>query len=122
MKTCGRHTKGVYASKRVLQGLANATSYFQRTIEPLFKDLRENMKAWLDHFNLHAKTEEDILSFLEIVFEICRRRGLFLSALKCKFFAKSIKWCGRIISADEYTMDPSRLGGTERHAGALYSG
>ncbi len=109
---CGIVTpEGVYASKRVLQGLANATSYCQRTVEPLFKELRENMKAWLDDFNLHAKTKQDILSFLEIFFEICRRRGLFLSALKCKFFAKSIKWCGGVISADRYTMDPSRLEG-----------
>ncbi len=69
------------------------------------------MKAWLDDFNLHAKTEDEILNFLEKFFSICRDRGLFLSALKCNFFAKFFKWCGRIISGDGYSMDPSRLAG-----------
>ena len=107
---CGIVTpKRVIASKRVLPGLANATAHFQSTVEPLFASLRDKMKARIDAFNLHAATEENLLSYLETFFAICARRNLFLSASKCVIFAKSIKWCGCIVSADGYHMDPSRL-------------
>ena len=56
--TCGIvGPKGVVASKRVLPGMANASAYFQRTVEPLFYTLRASMKAWIDDFNLYAKDE-----------------------------------------------------------------
>ena len=107
---CGVVTpKGVVASKRVLPGLANATSYFQSTVEPLFSELRGNLKAWLDDFSIHAKTENSLLNHLETFFTICARKGLFLSARKCQLFRKELKWCGRIISKDGYRMDPARL-------------
>ena len=77
--------KQVLVSKRVLPGLANATSYFQSTIEPLFLELRANMKAWLDDFNLHATNEEQLLLILERFSEMCENYGLFLSAKKCIF-------------------------------------
>lgn len=41
---------GTYSSKRTLPGLTNATAHFQSTVEPLFSELRANMKAWLDDF------------------------------------------------------------------------
>lgn len=41
------------SSTRVLQGLKNAVAYFQSTVELLLAELQENMKAWLDDFQLH---------------------------------------------------------------------
>ena len=108
---CGLITpKGVFASKRVLPGLANATAYFQGSVEPLFKDIRDNMKAWLDDFNLHTENEKKLLQLLCQFFEVCRQCGLFLSARKCRFYAKELRWCGRI-TATGYTMDPSKAEG-----------
>lgn len=104
---------GTYSSTRALLGLTNATSYFQSTVEPLFADLRHNMKAWLDDFNLHAKTEGDLLQHLDRFLQICDHRNLFLSAVKCRFFAQFIKWCGRIVSGDGYKMDPANLEGLQ---------
>ena len=98
--------KGVYSATRTLQGLTNAVKYFQSTVEPLFFDLRHYLKAWLDDFNLHAKDEAVHLRNLRQFFEICKEKNLFLSAKKCEFFAKNIRWCGRIISKDGYCMDP----------------
>ena len=77
-------------------------------MEPLFHELREHMKAWLDDFNLHAANEADLLMFLGKFFTVCAERNLFLSARKCKFFAHEIKWCSRSISGKGYRMDPSR--------------
>ena len=107
--TCGIVTpKSVLASKRVLPGLANATAYFQSSVEPLFSELRGNLKAWLDYFSAHALSENDLIAILERFFQICEENGLFLSAIKSVFFFKKIKWCGRIISGDGYQFDPMR--------------
>ena len=98
---------GTYSSKRTLPGLTNATAHFQSTVEPLFSELRRNMKAWLDDFNLFSADEKKLLCLLARFFEICEEKRLYLSAKKCEFFSKSIKWCGRIISEKGFTMDPA---------------
>ena len=106
--TCGVVCpNGVNSSTRVLQGLTNAAPHFQSIIEPLFSELRSNMKAWLDDFNLFAKTEDELLNLLNQFFKICKKHNLFLSAKKCSFFAEEIKWCGRLINKNGYRMDPS---------------
>ena len=95
---CGVVTpRGVVASIWVLSGLANATAHFQSSMEPLFSELRENMKAWIDDFNLFCGNEEQLLQLLERVFEIYHQHGLLLSARKCFLFAPELKWSGRII-------------------------
>jgi len=107
---CGIVTpRAVLASKRVLPGLANATAYFQSSVEPLFSELRTNLKAWLDDFSAHAESEFELIRILERFFHICQKHGLFLSAMKSVFYAKSIKWCGRIISGDGFQFDPMRI-------------
>lgn len=109
---CGVVTpKGVVASKRVLPGLANAGAYFQSTVEPLFAQLRGNMKAWLEDFNLHATAETELLELLERFFRICSEKRLLISARKSLLFATELKWCVRIISADGYKMDPAKIEG-----------
>ena len=109
---CGIVTpRGVVASTRVLPGLANATAFFQSSVEPLFSTLRDWLKAWLDDFCLHARTEEVLLDKLEEFFAICRRKNLFLHAGKSKLFEKELKWCGRIVSAAGFRLDPARLEG-----------
>ena len=69
------------------------------------------MKAWLDDFCLRSKEESALLSYLRTFFQICKEKGLYLSALKCKFFLKTLKWCGRIVTEHGYTLDPARLEG-----------
>ena len=111
---CGIVTpKGTVSSTRVLPGLTNATSFFQSSVEPLFYELRDSMKAWLDDFNLHEKTEDELLHALEKFFVTCSQYGLFLSALKCRFFAQEVRWCGGIISAKGVRMDPARVSGLQ---------
>lgn len=99
---------GVYSSTRVLQGLTNATAHFQSKVEPFFAELIANMKAWLDDFNLHSRDERTILALLERFFEICSEHNLILSAKKCVFFTNEIKWCGRVVNMDGFSMDQSK--------------
>ncbi len=84
---CGVVTPlGAVASKRVLPGLASATAYFQRIVEPLSSELSEHMNGWLDDFNLHTNSESELLDYLEKVFKICEQYRLYLSAQKCCLF------------------------------------
>jgi len=109
---CGVVTpRGVVISKRVLPGLANAMSYFQSSIEPLFA--RGSLKAWVDDLSLHGRDEDSLLEKLEELFRICQEKRLWLSARKCKLFKKMLRWCGRIITEDGYSMDPSNLSGLQ---------
>eukprot|EP00171_Calliarthron_tuberculosum_P020891 IDg20891t1 len=111
-KHCGIITpRGVFVSKRVLQGLTNAVSHFQRSVEPLFASLRNCMKAWLDDFTGFARTESELLDMLEKFFKICMQRNLYLSARKSTLFTREVKWCGRIINKNGYKMDPARIEG-----------
>ena len=65
---CGIITpRGVYTSRRVFPGLANAVAFFQRSVAPLFASLCANLKAWLDDFGLHANGETKLLDVLEAV-------------------------------------------------------
>lgn len=101
--------QGAFVSTRVLHGLKNATSHFQSTIPPLFSDIQEHMKSWVDDFSLHAKTETELLKALESFLSTCVRFNLTLSAKKCSFYSKSIKWCGRIIDSSGYQLDPKNV-------------
>lgn len=100
---CGLFTpNGAVSSIRVLQELSNSVSYFQRSVEPLFSELRDSMKAWLDEFNLYANNEEKLLDTLEAFLRICNEKVLFISAKKCRLFIAELKWCGRIFSENGY--------------------
>lgn len=98
--------QGTFSSTRVLQGLTNSVAHFQSNIEPLFSELKPNMKAWVDDFNLHDKNEEELLNKIEKFLYICAKHNLYLSAKKCVFFTSSIKWCGRVIDSEGYRLDP----------------
>ena len=109
---CGVVTPiGVYSSTRVLHGLKNGSAHFQSHVEPLFSELRGSMKAWVDDFNLHEKTERNLLKSIERFLEICEQHNLFVSAKKSIFFARRIKWCGRIIDKHGYSYDPRNVKG-----------
>lgn len=102
---------GIYFSTRVLHGLQNAAAHFQSSAEPLFSELRKNVKVWIDDFNLHAFEEEQLLNVIERFVEIAAEHNLYISVKKSSFFAWSIIWCGRIIEKDGYRLDPSRAEG-----------
>lgn len=103
----------VVVSKHELQGLINSKAHFQSSVEPLFQELRPWMKACLDDFNLHCRTEGELLDNLDRFLEICEVHGLFLSARKYELFIKKIKWCGRVVSEDGCRLYPHRLSGIQ---------
>lgn len=46
-------TQATFVSTRVLQGLNNASDYFQSIIPPLFDEMEPSIKACIDDFTIH---------------------------------------------------------------------
>lgn len=67
------------------------------------------MKAWIDDLIIHAKTESELVNALEKCFRTCKKYNLFLSAKKCSFYVRTVKWCGRLIDHEGHRMDPKNI-------------
>lgn len=104
---------GLWKPLQTTQRAKKSAPNFQSKVEPCFAELRRSLMAWLDDFLLHSKTEKSLLALLEQFFAICRKRRLKLSARKCEFFRKEVRWCGRIISAEGMQFDLARLSGLQ---------
>lgn len=102
---------GVMQPTRTTQGGCNSAANFQACVEPCFSELRENLLAWLDDFALHNQTEHGLLRVISRFLDICAEYRLVVSLPKSTFFAKEIRWCGRIIDATGVTMDPENYEG-----------
>jgi hypothetical protein len=59
----------------------------------------------------NATTPEELMDLLEYLLERCEKYGLKLNPSKCEFYATSVVWCGKVISADGIGHDPKRLQG-----------
>lgn len=99
--------RGVVQPTRTTQGAINSAANFQQKVEPCFAELRNNLKAWIDDFIMYYHSEEEHLEKLRRFLEICKEKNLVISLPKSVFFAKSIKWCGRIIDGNGYRYDPA---------------
>ena len=104
-------SKHVVQPTRCIQGAKHAGANFQSKVEPLFTNIREHIKAWLDDFVLHCRTEEDLLDTLLKFFIICREANLKISIRKSQFFLQRVRWCGRIIDSTGVQFDPRNLSG-----------
>ena len=100
---------GVFTPNRVLHGQSNAVFYFQSTVGELCLALREVILQWLDDLLFHCHDERHLLTSLRKFFEICQAHRLKLHAAKCKFFLRTVHWCGRIISPEGVKLDPARM-------------
>lgn len=72
----------------------NSAQNFQSGVEPCFRTISKAVKAWIDDLAVHAKTEDDILHYLEKFFQICRDKNLKVYAKKRVIYNDNPKWCG----------------------------
>lgn len=109
-EACGiTASQGTFVSTRVLHELKHFAVYFQSTIPPLFDSMRHAMKACIDDFTLHIKTESQLIDHLEEFFNICSKHNLYLSAKSPCYISKKVKLCGRFIDSDRYKLDPRNM-------------
>jgi hypothetical protein len=102
---------GVYSPTRVLHGTTNAVTHMQSVLQGVFDPLAAHLLAWLDDLLLHASSAAHLLDYLRIFFTLCREFRLKLHPDKCVLYAKVIRWCGRLISAEGSKFDPRRIQG-----------
>ncbi|KAH9145267.1 hypothetical protein AeRB84_010825 [Aphanomyces euteiches] len=101
--------RGMYTPTRVSMGGCDSVGYCQATVELIFSDLLyRGILAWIDDILGYASSMDDILSLLEKVLSTCAKVGLKLHPLKCSFFKRSAKWCGKIVSGNGIAHCPDR--------------
>ena len=59
---------GIYSPTRTQQGAVNSVANFQSKVEPLFHEMRDSLKAWLDDFIVHCVDESTLLKRLRQFF------------------------------------------------------
>ena len=64
---------------------------------------------FMDDLIIHSKSFEEHLFHLKDVFERFKKAKLKLNTKKCKFFQKSIKFLGHIITYNQVAMDPDKI-------------
>lgn len=102
----------VFTPTRVPHGTTNAVLHLQSFLStkvPL--DVKQRMLLWVDDCLFHAPTVKDLVLCLNSFFHFCSDFNLRLHPKKCVLYATSVKWCGRIISANGIRHDPSNLQG-----------
>lgn len=96
---------------RTMQEGQTRAQNFQAKVAPCFAKLSQCLKAWIDDFTLYTRTEQELLSALGRIFEICHDRNLNIFDRKTELFTTELKWCGRIILQDGVRYDPHNASG-----------
>jgi hypothetical protein len=93
-------------------GATDSVAYTQQAMEQVMAPLlNRGVKVWIDDVLGHARNEQELLARLKIVFGRCRQFKLKLHPGKCDFLTTTVKWCGKIISADGVAHCPKRIQG-----------
>lgn len=109
-KTAFSFGRGLYEFSVMPFGLCNAPATFQRLMERVLHDVPfETCLVYLDDVLVHAKTFDELLDKLELVFRRLRAAGLKLSPTKCELCQKSVTYLGHVISPTGIGPDPEKV-------------
>ena len=88
--------KGLFRYKRLLYGVKDAPSKWQRAIEQVLQGI-PHVQVILDDMLITGPTEEKHLDNLEAVLQRLEDHGLRANLKKCAFFQDKIDFCGHTI-------------------------
>ena len=109
-KTAFRVPWGLYEFTRMLQGLMNNPSNFQRIMEMIFGDLNlSELVLYLDDVLVYSKTMSEHIDRLEKVFQGFSQHGLKLNGAKFKLFQPLVAYLGHAVSKDGVAVDPDEI-------------
>jgi hypothetical protein len=92
------------------QCLCNSPASFMRMMLTIFGDQNFlSFLCYLDDLMVFAKTEEESLQRLEMVFQWLQEHNFKQSPSKCKFLRRSVKFLGHIISQEGVATDPATV-------------
>ena len=102
--------RGMYRYRTMPFGLCNAGATFQRLMDIVMSGLHLDIcLVYLDDIVVFAKTAEEHLQRLEVVFERLLNAGLKIKPAKCSFFQRSVAFLGHIVSGDGIETDPEKV-------------
>ena len=101
---------GLFEWVRIPFGLTNAPAAFQRHMENILRDLRDEIVIpYLDDLIVFSKSFDDHIQHVRTVLQCFREHGIKLKARKCDLFKREVRFLGRKISEDGYNMDDSNI-------------
>ena len=101
---------GLYEWIRVPFGLTNVPAEFQRFMENILFDMRDEFAfPYLDDTLVSSDTFGDHLSHSKKIFQRLREKGIKIKASKCKLFQRQVNYLGRFISSDGYQIDQANI-------------
>ena len=104
--------KGLYTPTRMPQGVTNATSYFQGTLERTLSDLvRRICLVYVDDVIIWGRNVWELMDHFSWVVKKMMEVGLFVAADKVTLYAREVKWCGKLYSGTGVWHDPERIRG-----------
>ena len=90
-------------------GLTNSPATYQRLMEHVFRDIHlDFVQIYLDDVLVFSSSFEEHIDHLKQVFERLKSFNLKLAPKKCKFFQKSVRYLGHIVSQDGISVDPEK--------------
>lgn len=101
---------GFWEFNRMLQRVTNAPGTFQRLMEKCVGDMNlKEVLVFLDDLIIFSKTLEEHESRLVQVLTRLKEYGLKLSPEKCKFFQKSVRYLGHVVSENGVETDSEKV-------------
>ena len=101
---------GTFAFRRMLFGLCNAPTTFQRCIMSMLSDLAEEvMEIFVDDFTVYGSSFEHCLQNLGTVLHKCQDKNLALNWEKCHFMVTEGIVLGHRISAAGLEVDQAKV-------------
>ena len=101
---------GFWEFNRMPQGITNAPSTFQRLMEKCMGELHlKEVLVFLDDLIIFSDTLEEHEHRLMKVLTHLKDYGLKLSLEKCKFFQKSVRYLGHVVSEYGVETDPEKI-------------
>ena len=100
---------GLFEYNRMNFGLKSAPATFQKAMMNVFrKEILEILLVILDDILVHAKSIEEMITRLDIVFTRLEEHGFKLEPKKCHFFRREVVYWGNRISGDGISVDPEK--------------
>lgn len=101
---------GLFQWNRIPFGLSSAPAEFQRNMEACLEDLRDVIcQPYLDDNLVHSTSFDDHVNHVRTVLQRYQKHGVKLSPRKCELFQRKVRFLGRIVSEDGYSMDPAEI-------------
>ena len=97
--TAFRSKSGLFEFTVMPFGLKNAPATFQRCMDFLLSDLKNNnVSVYIDDILIHHSTPEGCLTRLKTVFQRFRAAGITINLDKSQFFQEELEYLGHFIS------------------------